>query len=130
MSNDGHETMKQPMTAEWAKQFAQEWTEAWNAHNLDRVMTHYTSEVEFFSPFVSLVLGEPTGRVQGRDTLRAYFAKALIAYPDLRFDLQTVYWGVNSITISYRSVKNLPAAEVMLFDGENRVSIVYAHYAE
>jgi len=31
MSNDGHETMKQPVTAEWA-------IEAWNAHDLDRVM--------------------------------------------------------------------------------------------
>ena len=43
MSNDGHETMKQPMTAEWA-------IEAWNAHDLDRVMTDYAREVEFVSP--------------------------------------------------------------------------------
>jgi hypothetical protein len=116
------------MTAEWAKDFAAEWIESWNSHDLDRILAHYAESVEFFSPFVSQMLGEPDGRICGKSALRAYFAKALGAYPNLRFDLYTVLSGVNSLTIFYRSVKNLLAAEVMLFDDGHRVTLVFAHY--
>lgn len=118
------------MTAEWAQKFAAEWIAAWNTHDLHRVLAHYAPNVEFFSPLVQRLLGDTGGKIHGKDALREYFEKALTAYPDLRFDLHTVYAGVNSVTISYRSVKNLQAAEVMLLDNDNRVATVYAHYAE
>jgi hypothetical protein len=54
------------MKAEWANDFAAEWIDSWNAHDLDRVLTHDAESVEFFSPFVPQVLGEPSGRVHGK----------------------------------------------------------------
>ena len=84
-----------------------EWIEAWNAHDLDRVLTHYAESVEFFSPFVPQVLCDPGGRIRGKATLREYFAKVLSVYPNLQFDLYSVLSGVNSVAILYRSVKNL-----------------------
>lgn len=118
------------MTGQSAKEFATEWIEAWNSHDLHRVLAHYADAVEFFSPFVRQVLGDPNGKVCGKDELRRYFAKALNAYPNLRFDLYTVFSGVTSLALCYRSVNNLLAAEVMLFDDDNRISLVFAHYAE
>lgn len=35
-----------------AETFAKEWLAAWNSHNLDSIMDHYSPNVEFTSPFV------------------------------------------------------------------------------
>ena len=118
------------MNEETAKQFAAEWLDAWNSHDLDRILAHYADNIEFYSPFVAKALGEPSGKVSGKDHLGAYFARALAAYPELHFDLFTVLVGVKSVTLHYRSVNRLIAAEVMLFDDRGKVATVLAHYAK
>ncbi len=75
------------------------------------------------------LLGDPTGTVRGKAALRDYFARGLAAYPDLRFTLQRVLTGVDSLTLCYRSVNNLDAAEVMRLGPDGRVARVWAHYA-
>lgn len=69
-------------------------------------------------------------KICGKDELRKYFAKALNAYPNLRFDLYTVFSGVKSLALCYCSVNNLLAAEVMLFDDDSQVNLVFAHYTD
>jgi ketosteroid isomerase-like protein len=32
------------ITKEWAESFAVEWIEAWNGHDLPRVLSHYTDD--------------------------------------------------------------------------------------
>ena len=118
------------MTGQSAQEFATEWIEAWTSHDLDRVLTHYADADEFFSPFGRQVFGNPNGEVCGKDELRKYFAKVLNAYPNLRFDLYTVFSGVKSLALCYCSVNNLLAAEVMLFDDDNQVNLVFAHSAD
>lgn len=116
------------MTEAAAKTFAAEWIAAWNAHDLDRILSHYADDVRFTSPFVQRITGQQDGVVQGIPALRAYFEAALKAYPELHFDLITVLAGVHSVTLYYRSVKNFLAAEVMVFDSHGRISSVLAHY--
>jgi hypothetical protein len=82
----------------------------------------------FCSPFVVKIAGEPTGVLNGRGRLRGYFAEALKKYPDLHFTEMRAFAGVSSITLSYRSVAGLHAAEVMSFDAAGRVVRVDAHY--
>ena len=36
----------------FANQFATEWIAAWNAHDLDRVLSHYEDDFEMSSPIV------------------------------------------------------------------------------
>lgn len=31
----------EPITQAFAQQFSREWIDAWNAHDLDRVLSHY-----------------------------------------------------------------------------------------
>ena len=38
------------LTREEAHRFAEHWITAWNAHDLDRIMAHYETEVELSSP--------------------------------------------------------------------------------
>jgi hypothetical protein len=116
------------LTCEHAVELAQAWIDAWNAHDLDAILSHYADDVEFVSPFVERLLGDATGAVRGKQPLRAYFARGLAAYPDLRFELLEVLWGVDSVTLYYRSVRGLLAAEVMCLGPDGRVGRVLAHY--
>ena len=113
----------------FAHQFAADWFAAWNRHDLDAILIHYANDVEFTSPFVAKVLGDVNGFVYGKAALRDYFARALTAYPDLKFEPVLVLVGVNSLTLQYRSINDLTAAEVMRFDSNNQVIRAQAHYA-
>lgn len=116
------------MTEDEARDFADEWIGAWNAHDLDAIMTHYHPDVEFTSPFVVRLTGDERGTLHGTDALRDYFARALEAYPDLRFVPGTALPGLRSVVLDYTSVNDLRAAEVMEFGEDGRVVRVQAHY--
>jgi hypothetical protein len=110
-----------------ARVFAAEWIEAWNTHDLDRVLRHYTEDVKFTSPFVISIAGEPSGTIQGKDALRTYWAKALALLPDLHFDLIDVLAGVSVVTIYYRGHRG-NVAETFHFDAHAKVCSATACY--
>ncbi len=112
-----------------ADEFAKNWIEAWNGHQIEAILSHYAQDVEFTSPFVVRLLNEPSGTLHGLVALRSYFLKGLETYPDLRFELIEILEGVNSVTLYYHSVKNLMAAEVMVLNEKGKISRVLAHYS-
>jgi hypothetical protein len=111
-----------------ADEFAKDWIEAWNSHQIEAILSHYAEDVEFTSPFIVRLLNQPSGTIHGLSELRAYFLKGLEAYTDLHFELIEVLEGVNSVVLYYHSVKNLMSAEVMVFNEKGKVSKVIAHY--
>jgi len=116
------------ITEEQAATFGREWIEAWNRHDLDAILAHYDENIIFCSPFVAKIAGEASGILKGKSRLHAYFTEALKKYPDLRFTDVRALAGVSSITLTYRSVANLHAAEVMTLGAAGRVVRVDAHY--
>jgi ketosteroid isomerase-like protein len=129
MEATSHLTDRNAMTPERAERLARDWLDAWNAHDLERILRHYADDVEFTSPFVAALLGDAGGTLRGRHVLRDYFANCLARYPALRFRLETVLAGVRSVTLYYESVNGLTAAEVMEIDADDRIVRVLAHYA-
>ena len=111
-----------------ALRFAQEWIEAWNAHDLDAVLSHYTDDFEMSSPFIAAFTGEPSGMLKGKAEVRAYWRKALERIPDLRFELLGAFAGAGSIAVHYKAVLGKLAIEVFLLDGDGRVRRAFAHY--
>jgi hypothetical protein len=111
-----------------ANAFARDWVRAWNSHDLDEIMSHYADGVTLVSPTAAALLGDPSGEVRGKAALRAYFAKGLAAYPDLRFELFDVMWGVRSIVLCYVNQKSTKTAEVMELDDDGLVARVLANY--
>ena len=71
--------------------FAAAWIAAWNAHDLEAVLAHYSPDIEFRSPLARRLTGD--GRVVGIDALRAYWARGLSIHTNLAFDLETVLEG-------------------------------------
>ena len=49
------------MTLPQAQQFAAEWIAAWNAHDIDAVLAHYTDDFTMTTPMIQKLLGIPSG---------------------------------------------------------------------
>ena len=112
-----------------ASRFADEWIGAGNSHDLDEIMSHYTDEVVLTSPTAAALLGDPRGEVKGIEALRAYFRKGLEVYPNLRFDLFDVMWGISSVVLCYVNQKGTKSAEFMELDANGKVTRVVANYS-
>ena len=107
----------------------QAWLAAWNAHDLERILTHYSEDVELSSPFVAKLTGRSESALRGKVALHDYFARGLNAYPTLHFDFIRLYAGVQSCVLEYHSVNGMRTAELMEFDEQGKVRRVLAHYA-
>ena len=77
----------------------------------------------------SSLLGTPGGKVVGKENLRAYFQRGLEAYPELRFHLEDVLWGVNSVVLYYTNQKGSRTGEFMELSAIGKVKQVVAHYS-
>jgi len=108
---------------------ATHWVAAWNAHDLDSIMTHYHEEIELTSPVAAQLLGTPDGRVVGKSALREYFRRGLEAYPDLHFQLEDVLCGVSSVVLYYVNHKGTRTAEFMDLSASGQVARVVANYS-
>jgi len=111
------------------RDFAMEWVQAWNSHDLERVLSHYDDSVILISPRARLVLGVDYGAVRGKPALRDYIKRALERVPDLTFTLDRVFSGVNSVVIEFHTNDGRHGAEFMDFAQDGRVARVIAHYA-
>ena len=111
------------MTKEDAWSLARHWVAAWNAQDLELIMTHYEDAIELTSP-VAAQLGTPDGKVVGKANLRAYFQRGLAAYPELHFQLEDVLWGLNSVVLYYINQRGNACGGVhgVGGDGKNRKS--------
>lgn len=65
----------------FSERFAKEWVAAWNSHDLDRILAHYDDDFEMSSPIITTLVGELSGRLQGKTAVGAYWAKALRSIP-------------------------------------------------
>jgi len=118
------------ITREWAESFAAEWIAAWNAHDLARVLSHYTDDFEMSSPFIIEIAGEPSGCLRGKETVRAYWQAALKRNPGLHFELLDVFVGASSIVLHYHRNSGQPGVEVLFFNEHGLIYRAAAHYQE
>lgn len=110
-------------------EFTQEWLEAWNTHDLDRIMDHYAEKLDFVSPLVKKLGISGEGRITEKAVLREYFARGLQTYPDLKFEFYHELRGYDSVVLFYRSINNSYSAEYMELNEDSKIVRVRAHYA-
>lgn len=97
--------------------FAQRWAGAWNAHDLELILSHFTDDVVFTSPVAAQLLPATGGVLRGKEALRAYWRVGLERIPDLRFEVVAVYAGVGTVVINYRNHAGNLVCEVLAFEG-------------
>ncbi len=113
----------------FAREFAKAWIEAWNSHDLDRILSHYADGFEMQSPLIAERMNEPSGRLVGKAAIRPYWQGGLAAQPALKFTLDEVLVGASSIAIAYRRENGSRVVEVIVFDEARRAIAGSAHYA-
>jgi predicted ester cyclase len=91
-------------------------------------MSHYEDNVELTSPVAAQLLSTADGKVAGKANLRAYFQRGLEVYPNLRFQLEDVLWGLNSVVLYYTNQKGTRTGEFMEISPSGKVARVVAHY--
>jgi hypothetical protein len=110
-----------------AEKFAQEWVEAWNSHDIVKILSHYEDDFEMSSPAIARFTGASSGILQGKEAVGNYWSGALEKFPDLKFNLLHVLCGTNSVTLIYEGVLGL-SAEVFHFGSSGKVAKAFAHY--
>lgn len=117
------------MTEIDAKEFALEWIGAWNARDLEAILSHYADDVVLVSPAAAKILNSSSGQVEGKTALRSYFQRGLDAYPNLRFELLDVLCGLSSVVLYYNNQKGTRTAEFMEVGAGRKITRVVANYS-
>lgn len=116
------------ISREQALAFAHEWIEAWNSHDLPRVLDHYTDDFEMSSPVMMQMNESETGTLKGKYNVGRYWGNALKKYPDLHFRLIDVLSSVNTVVIYYHTINEKKSAEFFLFNEQGKVYKAIGHY--
>lgn len=106
------------MDPEFALRFAEEWQAAWNSHDVERLLVHYTDDVVFQSPYIVHRFQDPAGEVRGKEALRTYWETGLEQQSDLHFTVDDVRVSVDTVVINYRNQYGHSVSEVLRFRGE------------
>jgi len=90
------------MTFDEAFQHAQHWAAAWNAHDLDRILSFYADDVVFEVATAVTRWQKPDGKLRGKSELRKHFALGLQIAPQLKFEIETVFLAPSGYAVLYR----------------------------
>lgn len=116
------------LTNKFAEKFAEKWVAAWNAHDIDRILNHYTDDFIIESPLALKRFPESGGVLKGKQKIKAYWTIGL-QNPLLHFEIIEVLVGINSLTIYYWSKSaNRKVAELLLFNAEHKVYRAIVNY--
>lgn len=115
------------LTKEFAENFAREWIESWNSHDLDRILSHYADDFVMSSPRIAKVANEPSGVLRGKGAVGAYWKRALELTPNLEFQLLATFVGSDSVALYYRGPRG-PSVETLFFGADGRVVRASANY--
>ena len=99
----------------------QRWIEAWNSHDLERILALYSDEAEMTSDKITLLGFDPTGTVHGKDRLRAYWRKGLDLLPDLHFTLIDVYVSPDSLVVFYQNERGAKICEYLRLNADGKI---------
>lgn len=117
------------LTEAEARRIATENVEAWNSHDLERILAHYDDDIVLVSPVAAARFGDSSGEVRGKAALRRYFALGLEASPKLHFELVDVMWGISSVVMYYKNQRGTMTGEVLEMGANGLVKRVLANYS-
>ncbi len=116
------------MTFEDADAHAKDWIEAWNAHDLERIMSHYAQDVVFEAETVRARWDNPNGTLIGIAELRKHFALGLERAPQLKFQLEQVLLAPSGYAILYRRENGNRVIDCVTLNESGQAAKVIAYY--
>lgn len=108
--------------------FAATWIADWNAHDLEKILSHYAEDVVFHSPKIALrTKGEKTHFTR-REELRPYFSFAFQIRPHLHFNLLTICQDRQGLALIYQDETGATATELMELNEQGQVAFARVLY--
>ena len=98
-----------------------QWIDAWNSHDLERVLALYSDDSEMTSDKIPLLGFDPTGTLRGKDRLRTYWRKGLDLLPNLHFTLIDVYVSPDSLVVFYENERGAKICEYLRLNGDGKI---------
>lgn len=93
------------------------WIAAFNAHDLERLLSLYDDDAVHFSPKLKIRHPETEGLIKGKDALRAWWRDALDRLPSLHYQLTRLTADTERVFMEYtRQVDNeadIAVAEIL-----------------
>lgn len=112
-----------------AREIAEAWVAAWNARDLEAILSHYAEDVVFASPTVVTRYGEPSGVLRGKKALREHFRRGLETFgKNVKFTLLEVFTGVNGYTVYYSRETGATVIDTVIINSAGKGVQVHAHY--
>lgn len=111
-------------------QIATAWFEAFNEHNLEKLLSLYHEDAEHYSPKLKVRHPETKGLIKGKEALRHWWQDAFDRLPSLRYRVLTLTANKERVFMEYvRHVadeEDLQVGEVLeIRDGKIIASRVY-----
>jgi hypothetical protein len=101
------------MTKDFAAAFAKSWIDSWNAHDLEKILSHYSEDFTIESPLAIKLYPQSNGLVVGKNEVRKYWTIGLEKSPNLKFELLDLYQFQLGCTIYHLlKVEALPACSL------------------
>ena len=95
------------MSAEKNLSIAMLWFEAFNAHNLEKLLSLYDEEAEHFSPKLKIRHPETQGLVSGKESLRSWWKDSFERLPSLHYKVTSLTSNSDRVFMEYiRNVEN------------------------
>lgn len=118
------------MTPQDLQSIAMRWFEAFNAHNLEKLLSLYDDEAQHFSPKLKIRQPETNGLVIGKAAMRAWWQDSFDRLPTLHYQVTSLTASSDRVFMEYvRSVageEKMLVAEVLdVKDGKIITSRVY-----
>jgi ketosteroid isomerase-like protein len=97
------------------------WVEAWNARDLERVLTLYDEDTVMTSDRIPMLGFDESGTVRGKDALRAYWGKALGLIPNLHFSLIELFVSPDSVVVFYENERGKRICEYLRVNAARKI---------
>ncbi|MBL7951596.1 MAG: nuclear transport factor 2 family protein [Flavobacteriales bacterium] len=112
------------------KEMARLWFEAFNAHDLEALLSLYASDAQHFSPKLKVRQPETNGLIIGKDALRAWWKHAFDRLPTLNYEVVKLTADEEQVFMEYmrhvQGEEDLRVGEVLeIRDGMIVASRVY-----
>lgn len=89
------------------------WVEAWNTGDLERVLALYDEAAVMTSDRIPAMGFDASGTLRGKESLRAYWSKALGLLPELHFSLIDLFVSPDSVVVFYENERGKKICEYL-----------------
>ncbi|MBY0487089.1 MAG: nuclear transport factor 2 family protein [Flavobacteriaceae bacterium] len=95
------------MTSQKNLSIAHAWFDAFNSHNLEKLLSLYDDDAEHFSPKLKIRHPETNGLVTGKEALRTWWQEAFDRLPTLNYKVKSLTANSDRVFMEYiRTVEN------------------------